>query len=89
MNEEKTAIICIDGQNRVTLTDEQIEAIYRMQRNAYQLMDVKAHCEDYTLDEVPTDDDYQGMVNMFNDKHDCNIAENDLWEAAIETYLEM
>lgn len=85
------------------LSENEKEHIYRQQLNDYQLLDARIHYENYCsfyedhcnyygnnidkslfkLDEKTCQD----LVDMFNAKRDCNVAENDTWKNTIEDYF--
>lgn len=79
---------------QISPTDEQIEQIFRYQLNQYQLNDARIHYEEYLEendlqpDEQLDEEDFQGMVEQYNDQFDANIAENDLWYNVMYQYFQ-
>ena len=72
------------------------EIIYRKVLHAYQLEDAQ-YWVDYLLDEELTDEqketirkeaDYDWLVYLYNDKMDCDVAENDTWWWIVTDYLD-
>ena len=67
------------------------ETVYRKVQREYRTEDIKAHVEDmYGEDKAETlSDELIGrMLDMYEHDHDCNIAENDMWERVIRNALE-
>jgi len=79
-----------------TLTDEQLEAAYRVRQMQYRIEDIKAHAEDMfdhgdlTAAEYAFVCDFaQELAERYIYKyHDCNLAENDVMESMIRDYCQ-
>ena len=54
------------------------EMIYRKKLREYRIEDAKNHAED--MDLVISDETAGKLADIYDKRHDCNIAENDLWE---------
>lgn len=69
------------------------ERIYREVELSYLTQDAENHCSDYLerydirLSTPLNQSDYKWLAETFRDEHDCNIADNDLWENIIEEYI--
>ena len=70
----------------LNLTDEQIEAVYRIKQLEYRIQDVYNHIEDMHINGSLGEDEYfsvkehaEELAEKFLDKYeDCNIPENDV-----------
>lgn len=69
-------------------------AAYRKVQHYFEFQDAMCQVEDYDdlngtiWREKLTEGDYEVLVERYDDAYDCNINENALWEAVIETYVE-
>lgn len=79
------------------LPPDTVETIYRYKVREYRIEDAKAQCDDFIrknkLDCKAeftgfTDNDYACLADEFLRHHDCNIAENDMWDSVIDYYVE-
>lgn len=74
------------------LTPDALEAAYRFQKRQYLIEDAKNQYENYlnvngiSFKEKLTEKDYENLADQFDDKHDCNITDNDLWHIIIKNY---
>lgn len=78
-------------------SDGEIDLFYDI-RKAFHFEDAKNHVEDHMEHEKDekkkkylselTDAQYENLVERFEQCHDCNVAENDLWESVIEDLLD-
>ena len=79
----------------LNLTDEQIEAVYRIQQLEYRIQDVHDHIEDMHINGSLGEDEYyfvkkhtEELAEKFLDKYeDCNIPENDAFEMLINDFI--
>lgn len=66
------------------------EDVYRKIQKDYRKEDARYHVEDRFgekyASEVP-DEIYELMADRFSQDHDCDIAENDLWEGVINAVI--
>lgn len=75
------------------LSEDVIEACYRHQQHKYHIEDARINTADYLQDDTTniiisiTEDDYDVMATLFEDHHDCNIADNDQWHNIISNYI--
>lgn len=73
-------------------TDEY--AIYRKVKHEFYVEDAKAQVEYYLdgnitsdLDTYMNDFDYEYLADVFADEKDCEVADNDKWQAIITDYV--
>lgn len=79
-----------------TLTDEQMEAVYRVRQMQYRVEDIKAHALDMVDNEDLTFPEFafvceaaQTLAERYIYKyHDCNMAENDVMVSMISDYCQ-
>ena len=79
----------------LNLTDEQIEAVYRIKQLEYRIQDVHDHVEDMHINGSLSEDEYyfvkkhtEELAEKFLDKYeDCNIPENDAFEMLINDFI--
>lgn len=79
----------------LNLTDEQIEAVYRIKQLEYRIQDVHNHIEDMHINGSLGEDEYyfvkkhtEELAEKFLDKYeDCNIPENDAFEMLINDFI--
>ena len=79
----------------LNLTDEQIEAVYRIKQLEYRIQDVYNHIEDMHINGSLGEDEYfsvkehaEELAEKFLDKYeDCNIPENDAFEMLINDFI--
>ena len=80
---------------RKLLSPEEIERVYRLQELDYRIQDVEAHAEDMLNKEEISEDEMnfalehkKKIAELFLYKYsDCNLAENDVFECLIISYL--
>lgn len=88
MKNYKTDIEVIEG-----LTREQLELAYRKRERMYHIEDAKQHVNDYKqwcdLEglEIP-EGDYEVMAEQFEEQHDCEVADNRIWESIVQEYID-
>lgn len=81
--------------DEITLTPEEVKHAYEHQRALYQEEDAKRHLADFGDDNKQyagvikklDANDLSGLACIFENRQDCNRAENDIWESVIEDYL--
>ena len=88
MKNYKTDIEVVEG-----LTQEQLELAYRKRERMYHIEDAKQLVNDYKQwydleDLVITEGDYEVMAERFEDQHDCEVADNKIWELIIREYVD-
>lgn len=107
----------------ITLTADEVNNIYRYQRELYRIADARHHVNAHILqytdrndesceldlntvsdeDLLPessendilkfhkllnlTNDDLEALVECFEDRFDCNLDENSIWDNIIDEYL--
>lgn len=64
-----------------------LERAFRIQKRNYLIEDARDQCEYLFSSETFSDDDYETIVDIFEKKVDCNIADNDTWYTAIKIFL--
>lgn len=64
-----------------------LERAFRIQKRNYLIEDAKNQCECLFSSEIFSDGDYETIVDIFENKADCNIADNDTWYTAIKIFL--
>lgn len=75
------------------LSEDVIEACYQHQLHQYHIQDAKVNTADYLQDDTTniitsiTEDDYDVMATLFENRHDCNFADNDQWNSIISHYI--
>lgn len=75
------------------LSDDVIEAAYRIQEHRYYTEDAKRHADAYVEDndikltKPLDDDDYDWLAMTFESDHDCNAADNDQWDFIVSDYV--
>ena len=84
------------------LSDEEIEKIYRKREHMYRIEDAKyQYYIQYKLGQDDVDEEeacsqlenslskniWDRFVSEFSNMQDCNVAENDTWQMAIENVL--
>lgn len=74
------------------LTKEQLDLAYRKRERQYHIEDARQQVHEYlSSNDVAfefTDGDYEVIAEIFEDNHDCNIADNDQWQYIIHNYIE-
>ena len=78
----------------VVLTPEAEEEIFRKVLHQYYVEDAAAQAAQYVeyhytqaeLDEHPISFDYDYLADLFEERHDCNVADNDQWQSLIAEY---
>ena len=68
-------------------TPENLEKAFRIQERKYHIEDAIAHCREKHPEVGFSDEEYNLLAEKFEDKHDCNIADNDLWDVIINDYM--
>lgn len=70
------------------------EYIYREVLHEYHVMDAIMHVALYLENNEDVDPlvkkmdfDFDYLAEMFEENHDCNIADNDQWQNIIEEYI--
>lgn len=69
------------------------EEAYRRQLKRYRMSDARIHTNDYLEENNLTDiirlsdEDYETMVEMYEDQEDANVPENTTWENVVTKYL--
>lgn len=77
------------------MTHEEKVKIFREIEMEYLIEDARNHTENAYDPSNPmslccecmTDEDFAALAEIFQDNHDCNIADNQQWEAIIENYI--
>lgn len=90
MYEDYKAIV-----DSLNLTDEQIEAVYRVKQLEYRIQDVHDHIEDMRINGSLGEDEYYSvkkhageLAEKFLDKYEnCDIPENDAFEMLIDDFI--
>lgn len=68
------------------------EKIFREVQHAYFVEDAVNHVAEYLSENEPTQDgdttfDYDFLAELFESRHDCNVADNDQWREIIAEYV--
>lgn len=79
-----------------TLTDEQMEAAYRVRQMQYRIEDIKSHAEDMLANDDLKFAEYKFVCNAAQELaeryiykyHDCSQAENDVMVSMIRDYCQ-
>lgn len=78
-------------ERRIKRMDINSEMTYRAVQRQYRIEDAKEHLARQLLDDPVlkffNNEDYNNLVDLFEKRQDCNIAENDVWENVIIEYL--
>lgn len=74
------------------LTEAELFSAYQEQQRAFGLQDAECHCCDFNKDNGRnirfTTDDYNYIVDCYEDDHDCNVAENNSYDGIISNFVE-
>ena len=83
-----------NGQ-KIELTSQEVEQAFRERLKLYEMQD--AHCqsewyleahEDTKLPRPLNEDDFAIMAERFDDRQDCEIPENAIWEYIVKEYID-
>lgn len=71
-----------------------IKTCYEYQNHLYHIQDAKRQVSEYLdnnsklqLTEELTETDYDILATLFEENHDCNVADNIQWYNLVETYI--
>ena len=83
-----------NGQ-KIELTSQEVEQAFRERLKLYEMQD--AHCQSEWYLEVHdnivlprelNDSDFAIMAERFDDRQDCEIPENAIWEYIVKEYID-
>lgn len=69
------------------------EYIYREVQREYHIQDAMWHVSNYLerhnidIDANEMNFDFDYMAEMFEENHDCNVADNDQWDCIVREYI--
>lgn len=74
------------------LTEDELFKAYQEQQRSFRLEDAKIHCRDFNEENGRsiqfTNDDYEYIVDCYEDACDCNIDENDTYDNIVSSFVE-
>lgn len=83
-----------DGKT-IELTSQEVEQAFRERLKMYEMEDARCQSEWYleardniVLPRELDDGDFSVMAERFEDRQDCNIPENTIWEYIVKEYIE-
>ena len=83
-----------NGQ-KIELTSQEVEQAFRERLKLYEIQD--AHCQsewyleahdNIVLPRELNDSDFAIMAERFDDRQDCEIPENAIWEYIVKEYID-